>query len=478
MDVYRIVLNYNLEKEGTKMTGLTAKKAIDEKKELLYDLAKKIWENPEIAYTEVKASKWTADFLEDQGFKVERKYTGIPTAIKATWGSGKPVIGFLGEYDALPGMSQKISTTKEAIIEGGPGQGCGHNLLGVAHVGAVLGMKKEMEEKNLSGTIIFYGCPAEEVLTGKGFMARGGAFKELDISIAWHPSARNKVSVGVSTGLNTVKFHFKGQTAHAGGDPHNGRSALDALELMNVGAQYLREHVTDDVRIHYITLEGGVAPNIVPDKASSWYFVRALSREAVEETYNRLLKIADGAAMMTETEVEVEFLGGCYNTLQNKVLANLIHETMQEVGLPEWTEEELKFAEELNKVSANYDKMLASGKITKGMQIHNEIDPIVDEDSYGSTDVGDVQHIAPGVMFYTATNNIGAAGHSWQITASAGSSIGKKGMITAAKVMAVAGIKALENLSIIEDAKAEFDSVMNGKAYKCPITDDSPIPQP
>lgn len=460
------------------MTGLLAKKAIEEKKELLYDLAKKIWENPEIAYKEVKASKWTADFLEEQGFEVERKYTGVPTAIKASWGSGKPVIGFLGEYDALPGMSQKISTTKEPIVSDAPGQGCGHNLLGVAHVGAVLGMKKEMEEKNLKGTIIYYGCPAEEVLTGKGFMARGGAFKELDISMAWHPAARNKVSTGISTGLNSVKFHFKGQTAHAGGDPYNGRSALDALELMNVGAQYLREHVTDDVRIHYITIEGGVAPNIVPDKASSWYFVRALSRESVVDTYNRLLKIADGAAMMTETEVEVEFLGGCYNTLQNKVLVNLIQDTMQEVGVPDWTEEELKFAEELNKVSANYNKIVKLGKIPKNMQIHNEIGPIVDENSYGSTDVGDVQHIAPGVMFYTATNNIGAAGHSWQITAATGSSIGEKGMLSAAKIMAVAGIKALEDPSIIEDAKAEFDKVMNGKTYICPITDDIAIPQP
>ncbi|GAB6110020.1 amidohydrolase [Fusibacter bizertensis] len=460
------------------MTGLSAKKGIEDKKDLLYDLAKKIWENPEIAYTEVKASKWTAEFLEEQGFEVERNYSGVPTAIKATWGSGKPVIGFLGEYDALPGMSQKISTSKEAIIADAPGQGCGHNLLGVAHVGAVLGMKKEMEEKNLKGTIIYYGCPAEEVLTGKGFMARGGAFKELDISMAWHPSTKNKVTTGISTGLNTVKFHFKGQTAHAGGDPHNGRSALDALELMNVGAQYLREHVTDDVRIHYITLEGGVAPNIVPDKASSWYFVRALSREAVEDTYKRLLKIADGAAMMTETEVEVELLGGCYNTLQNKVLANLIHETMQEVELPNWTETELKFAEALNKLSANYDKMVNSGDIPEGMHIHNEIDPIADEDEFGSTDVGDVQHIAPGIMFYTATNNIGAAGHSWQITASSGSTIGEKGMLYAAKIMAVAGIKALENPSIIEAAKTEFVKVMNGKTYKCPMTEDIPIPQP
>ena len=458
------------------MTGLLAKRAIEEKKDLLYELSKQIWENPETAFKEVKASKWTADFLKEEGFDVELGYAGLPTAIKATWGSGKPVIGFLGEYDALQGMSQKVSISKEPVVANAPGHACGHNLLGVAHVGAVLGMKKEMEERKLEGTIIYYGCPGEELLTGKGFMAREGSFKDLDISIAWHPAAKNQIILGANTGMNSVKFHFKGQTAHAGSDPHNGRSALDALELMNIGAQYLREHVTDDVRIHYITVEGGDAPNIVPDKASSWYFIRALSRGTVVETYNRLLKIADGAAMMTETEVEVEFLGGCYNTLQNKVLVNLIHETAQEVGVPDWTEEELKFAEELNKVSANYDNMLASACISSDMQMHNEIGPIGYENKYGSTDVGDVQHMAPGVYFYTATNNIGAAGHSWQTTACSGSSLGQKGMLNAAKIMAVAGIKALEDPNIIEDAKAEFTKVMNGKTYKCPIPDYISIP--
>lgn len=458
------------------MTGLIAKKIIDEKSSLLSDLSMKIWENPEIAYTEYKACEWTAEFLKKEGFEIEVGYGGVPTAIKATWGSGKPVIGFLGEYDALPGMSQKVSTTKDPIEEGGAGQGCGHNLLGVACVGAVLGMKKEMEEKDLEGTIIYYGCPGEEVLTGKPFMARGGAFTEIDIAIAWHPGITNELTLGTMTGLNSAKFHFKGRTAHAGGDPHNGRSALDAVELMNVGAQYLREHVTDDVRIHYIITEGGVAPNIVPDKASVWYYVRALSRDGVVDSYNRLLKIANGAAMMTETEVDVEFLGGCYNTLQNEVLSDLIHKTMNEVELPEWTEEDLKFAEELNKVSANYDKMISSGKVPEGMHMHNIVNPIANRDGYGSTDVGDVQHMVPGVMFTTATHNIGAAGHSWQITACAGSSLGMKGMLYAAKVMAVAGIKALENPDIISDAKAEFKEVMNGKTYECPIPNEVPVP--
>lgn len=458
------------------MKGLTAQRYIDEKSLMLSELAQKIWETPEIAYQEYNACKWMAEALEKEGFEVELGCGGLPTAIRASWGNGKPVIGFLGEYDALPGMSQKVSTLKEPVLEGGSGHACGHNLLGTAHLGAVIGMKKEMQERNLKGTVVFYGCPAEEALTGKVFMARNGAFRDLDISFAWHPGTENSVSTGVMTALNTAKFNFKGITAHAGGDPHNGRSALDAAELMNVGANFLREHVTDDVRIHYVITNGGTAPNIVPDKAGNWYYVRAFSREAAGDTYERLIKVAKGAAMMTETEVEVELLGGCYNTLQNKVLASLVHETMQEVELPEWSEEEMKFAEELDKVSANYKAMADSGKIKEGTHIHHEVSPVVNENAFGSTDVGDVQHIAPGVFFTTATSNIGAAGHSWQNTACAGNSIGIKGMLYGAKVMAVAGIKALEDSSIIEEAKKEFDSRMGVKKYECPIPDDIPVP--
>ncbi len=458
------------------MTGFIAKSEIEAKSTLLTDLSKKIWDNPEIAYKEYNASKWTAEFLESEGFEIEIGYTGIPTAIKATWGSGKPVIGFLGEYDALSGMSQKVSTTKEPVIEGNPGQACGHNLLGVANVGAVIGMKKEMEEKNLKGTIVYYGCPAEEIVTGKPFMARGGAFKDLDIAMAWHPGTRNTVTTGIMTGLNTAKFHFSGKTAHAGGDPHNGRSALDSVELMNVGANYLREHVTDDVRIHYVITNGGQAPNIVPDKASVWYYVRALSREAVVDTYDRLIDIAKGAALMSGTQVEIEFLGGCYNTLQNNVLVNLIQETMNEVETPVYTDEELKFAEELNKTSANYKFLRASGKVADGIHIHTEVDPIDNQNGFASTDVGDVQHIVPGVLFMTATQNIGAAGHSWHNTVCAGSSLGTKGMLYASKIMAVAGIKALQDPTIIDRAKDEFDKTMNGKVYVNPIPNEVPIP--
>lgn len=457
------------------MENNIALKHIDEQAEHLSELSKKIWDKPELPFNEYFASGLLVDFMKEQGFEVEREYTGMPTAFKASWGSGKPVIGLLGEYDALPGMSQKVSLKKEPIEEGGPGHACQHNLLGVAHIGAALGLKKEMEEKNLTGTIIFYGCPAEETLTGKGFMAREGAFRELDISFAWHPGASNNVTLGRMAAMNTARFHFKGITAHAGADPHNGRSALDAVEIMSVGANYLREHVTDDVRIHYTITNGGEAPNIVPDKASVWYYVRALSREAVEDTYARLIKVAEGAAHMTETEVEIEYQGGCYNTLQNKVLAELVHETMEEIDRPKYTDEELDFAAELDKGVSN--KVMFPGATLDKGHIHQDVLPILNTDAYGSTDVGDVQHIAPGIFFMTATSNIGAAGHSWHNTACAGNSIGQKGMIYAAKVMANTGIKLLEDQSIIEEAKAEFEESMEGKEYVCPITEEILLPK-
>ncbi len=459
------------------MTGATAKAKIDAKSQELIDIAHKMWEEPEIAYKEVKACKWTADYLKENGFEVEVGHVGLPTAIKATWGSGHPVIGFLGEYDALPGMSQKITSEKDPVVLGGAGQGCGHNLLGVACVGAVIGMKAEMEEKGLKGTIIYFGCPAEEVLTGKAFMARNGAFRELDVAFSWHGSGANNLTMGTMTGLNSAIFHFKGRTAHAGGDPHNGRSALDAAELMSVGANYLREHVTSDVRIHYVYKEAGTAPNIVPDRASVWYYVRAMSREAIEDTYDRLVKVAKGAAMMTETEMEIEFLGGCYNTLPNKVLNDVAYEALNEVGVPEWTKEELDFADNLNKQSPQYEAIKAKGLLDKGA-IATEIPTVQVVYGYGSTDVGDVMHICPCIMVRNATYNAAAPGHSWQITACAGMSIGHKGMLQGAKVMALSGLKLLEDNSLVDKAKEEFNKSMNGRTYKCPIPAEVPVPQP
>lgn len=459
------------------MSGKIAYEAIDKNRSQLEKLSLDIWACPEGGYHEYNAQKWTAELLEKNGFTVELGAGEVPTAIKATWGSGKPVIGFLGEYDALPGLSQEVGTQQKAVEGQAYGQGCGHNLLGVGHVGAVLGMKAEMEEKGLKGTIIYFGCPAEELLTGKSFMARGHAFDGLDCAIAFHPGTANEVTMGNSLALNSVKFHFHGVTAHAGGDPHNGRSALDACELMSVGANYLREHVTSDVRIHYVYKEGGTAPNIVPDKASVWYYVRAMSRQAIEDTYARLVKVAEGAAHMTETKLDVEFLGGCYNTLNPVMLTNLTHDVMEQIAMPQWTEEEKAFAKTLNEKSQQYEKVKASGVLENG-PLCTFVEPVEKRDGYGSTDVGDVQHIVPCVQVMTATCNLAAPGHSWQITACAGMSIGMKGMLYGAKVMAATAMKLVDDPKLVEQAKEEFKQSMKGQSYKCPIPKEVPIPQP
>ena len=459
------------------MVGEYAIDKIREEKQSFIDLAQKMWEEPETAFNEVKACEWTAEVLEKYGFEVEKGAYDMPTCVVGRWGSGHPIIGFLGELDALPGLSQKVSTTKEPAVAGAPGQGCAHNLLDGACLAAAVGVKAELENRGMSGTVVYYGCPAEEVLTGKVFMARNGAFKDLDCAFAWHGGNLNMVTTGIHTGLNSAIFHFKGRTAHAGGDPQNGRSALDAAELMSVGANYLREHVTSDVRIHYVYKEAGTAPNIVPDRASVWYYVRAMSREAIEDTYDRLVKVARGAAMMTETELEIEFLGGCYNTMPNMYMANMTYDIMKQIPIPQYTEEELKFADELNKQSPQYESYKASGTLEKG-SMHTEIKDLSPVNSYGSTDVGDVQHVCPCVQVRTACWNMAAPGHSWQVTACSGMSIGHKGMVYGGEVMAAAAMEMYEHPEHIEKAKEEFDAKMSAHPYKCPIPMEVPVPQP
>ena len=459
------------------MIGSIAINKIKAEQDKLIGLAQKMWDVPEVAYSEVNACKWTAELLKEYGFEVETGAYDLPTCVVGRWGSGHPVIGLLGELDALPGMSQKCQTTKEAVVVGGAGQGCGHNLLDVACLGAAVGMKAEMEEKKLPGTIVFYGCPAEEVLTGKVFMARNGAFKDLDCAFAWHGGKANAVSLGSSNGLNSAIFHFKGRTAHAGGDPQNGRSALDAAELMSVGANYLREHVTSDIRIHYVYKEAGTAPNIVPDRAAVWYYVRGMSRQAIEEVYDRLVKVAKGAAMMTETELEVEFLGGCYNTMPNVYMSNMTHDLMEHMEGPVWTDEEKAFAAALNEQSPMYEAMKARGELDNG-PIFTGVAPMVEMNGGGSTDVADVQNICPCIMVNTATCNIAAPGHSWQITACAGMSIGYRGMLYGSEVVATAALKMIEEPEHLVKAKEEFDAKMKNNPYKCPIPMDVPVPQP
>jgi aminobenzoyl-glutamate utilization protein B len=458
------------------MIGSIAFKTIDMYRNDLIKLSQDMWENPEGAYKEYKASNWCANFLRENGFDVEIGVAGVSTAIKASWGKGCPAIGFLGEYDALPGLSQKVKPEKEPIVPGGYGHGCGHNLLGAANVGAVIGLKKEMIKNNIQGTIIFYGCPAEEVCSGKVFMIRSGVFDGLDLCISFHPGLVDIARI-TSIAMISVKFHFKGISAHASSEPENGRSALKAVELTNIGANFLREHIQSDVRMHYVITDGGLAPNIVPDKASVWYFIRAPKKLMVDKVYQRLKRIANGATMMTDTTLEVEIINGVYNTLENKVLENIIFESLNEVPIEDYTEEELEFAKLLNdKNQEQVKKNIKKYGLDKNTIINKGVMPEPSYIGFGSTDVGDVEHIIPGISFRTTCANIGAIGHSWQLTACSGHSIGHKGMIRAAKVMALFGLKVFNDHNIYIEARKEFDMEMSGENYKTMLPENAKIP--
>jgi len=440
-------------------------KVIDAQSERLCQLAKKIWDNPEMGWKETNAAKWTAEYLEAEGFETELGAYGMPTAIRAVWGKGHPVIGFCGEYDCLPGLSQKVSSVQDPVIPGGNGHGCGHNLLGVGCLAAAIGLKAELEASGKEGTVVFYGCPAEEQIMGKGFMAKNGAFYECDFTITWHPGFAGMNFTGIANGMEGAVFRFKGKTAHAAQNPYDGRSALDALQLMNMGTEFLREHVTDDVRIHYVITNGGLAANIVPDFAESQYFVRAKSREAVMDAFDRVIKCAKGAAMMTDTDVEIVRTGGVYPQKQNLVLANIMQKLREELPEVEYTEEELRFADELNRTQPGY----VEGKTPP---VNNKTTPLIDFAPAASSDYGDVMHICPGVMNMECCSNTLSGGHSWMVTASSGSSIGMKGMIRAAKVMAGGAYDLVCDPAAQKAAKEEFEKYMGGRKYICPATDE------
>ncbi len=453
------------------------------------ELSDKIWGFAELGFEEYKSSELLVNTLKEEGFQVKESIADIPTAFVATYGMGKPVIGVLGEYDALPGLSQKAEPVKAILKEGAPGHGCGHNLLGAAGIGAVFAIKKAIEEGNAKGTIRYYGCPAEEMYNAKGYMVKpGGVFDDVDISIAWHPAYFNAVATMSALAMNSVIFNFYGRTAHAAGDPFNGRSALDAVELMNVGANYMREHIIPDARIHYIITNGGEAPNVVPEEAEVYYFVRAPERHQVEEIYNRLIKVAEGAKMMTETELKVNFLSGTYNPIHNEFISNVIQENMQFIGPPRFNKEEQEFAKEINKsIPPNsmegYMKLIPQNLQDMARKLFSEpLCPIIlppigkGQVLPGSTDVADVSWVTPLGEFSTACHTMGSPGHSWQNTATAGMSIGHKGMIAAAKVMALTALDFMNKPEYVEKAKKEFEETFKDKKYKSPFPEGFKIP--
>ncbi|MHA1994647.1 MAG: M20 family metallopeptidase [Candidatus Hodarchaeales archaeon] len=451
---------------------------IDNNQSRFIEISDQVWNFAELGLFEYKSSKLLLEILEEEGFTIEREVASMPTAFIATFGSEYPVIAILGEYDALPGLSQDKIPRKNPLEKDMPGHGCGHNLFGVACLAAALAIKEKIKTEELTGTIKFYGCPAEENANGKGWMVKEGLFDDVDISLTWHPSDANSVVSFNFQAIIDVLFRFQGRTAHAAGDPFNGRSALDAVELMNVGCNYLREHIIPDARLHYVITKGGKAPNIVPEEAEVWYFVRAPKFEQVNDLYERVLKVANGAALMTETSLETTLLGGALNMLPNETLEELLHEKMTEIKLPEYSDEEIAFANEIRK---SFPKNYFDNALTIYPQEIRELTeqfrekPIVDIvhpifgrgiTLGGSTDVGDVTWVTPTAQFVTACSTFGTPGHSWQMVAQCGMSIGHKGMFYAAKVLASATEDLMANPELVGKAKHEFSEQIGKNPYE------------
>ncbi len=434
---------------------------IEKNNNYICEISSRIWEFAETAMLEYKSSMLIKNELKKAGFKITDNAGGMPTAFVASYGSGRPVIGILAEYDALPGLSQKLSTVKEPLISGGPGHGCGHNLLGTASLGGVLAVKDYMEKNNIPGTLKFFGCPAEETLIGKIFMVRAGMFDDVDAVIDWHPSDETGARYSSSLAMNSFKVRFFGKTAHGAASPWEGRSALDAVELMNYGVNMMREHVKPTVRMHYAITETGKVPNVVPDKTEVWYFVRDTKRESVDKLYEWVLKIAEGAAASTQTTHEVQFITGCYEILGNKTGAEIIQRNLELIGPPKFSEEEQKFAKNIQK---------SMGKEEKGIidTVSNLIPPERPPGG-GSTDVADVSWVTPTARFTVATQPEDVPGHSWGVVASVGMGIGHKGMIVAAKTFALTAVDLLTKKELLEKMKDEWKEKTKDFTYKSPV---------
>ncbi len=413
--------------------------------------AQQIWELAELGYQEVESSKILQELLRNEGFNIESGVAGIPTAFVATYGSGKPAIGVMGEFDALPGLSQKAVPYKDPAIVDGSGHACGHHLFGVASAAAAIAAKNWLLKSKTRGTIKYFGTPAEEGGSGKVYMVRAGLFDGMDAVLHWHPSGINGANPATTLANKTGKFRFYGVSAHASGAPERGRSALDGVEAMNHMVNMMREHTTEDTRIHYVITRGGRAPNVVPDFAEVYYYVRHPDPSEVKSLWNRLENAAKGAALGTDTEVKVEVTGGVYNILVNEPLQQMVYKNLQTVGGMTYTSDEQAFAEKISETLGKNALPLASA---------SEIAPYETKVVKASTDVGDVSWAVPTAGLNAATWVPGTAAHSWQAVACGGTSIGTKGMAIAAKTLAI----SMQQL--ITDAKlrnAAMEAFQNGR---------------
>jgi len=449
---------------------------ISENEYRIIEVSDKIWGFTELGLEEFKSSSLLADELRKAGFRVEMGVAGMPTAFVATYGSGRPVIGVMGEYDALAGLSQKAVPRREPLVEGSPGHGCGHNIHGTSGMAGAIAAKVAMEATGIKGTLKFFGTPAEETAGGKVYMVRDGVFNGLDAVLSHHAGSMNTGGYAANNAVNDVKFHFYGVSSHAAASPEEGRSAIDAVELMNIGVNYLREHIIQEARIHYVVERGGDQPNVVPAYACSWYYVRAPERDQVEQIYNRVLETAKGAAMMTGTTHRVEFVGGLYNKLLNRALTDLVVSNMREIGPPEYTEEEKKFAKEIGKTippETKRDSLRKSKRPGWEKLIDADLDQTVPDTwerwTAASTDVSDVSWKAPTVEFTTATFVLGSPGHSWQNAAQSGMGIGHKSLIFAAKTISASVLDLLTKPELLKRIRNEFEERLDGRVYKSPL---------
>ncbi len=465
----------------------SAIKYIDENAELFCEVSHKIWEFAELSLKEYKSAALYKEVLASEGFEIKDKLCDIDTAFCASYGSGKPVVAILAEYDALAGLSQKGSVAeKSALAEGQSGHGCGHNMLGAGALAAAMALKNYLKQSGKVGTVEFYGCPGEEGGAGKAFMARKRLWERVDAALTWHPSDVNEVVTGTNNSCIQVLYKFSGVSAHAAGDPENGRSALDAVELMNVGVQYLREHMGVNDRVHYAIVDtGGVSPNVVQANASVLYMVRSCKVADAVKLQERVDKIAQGAAMMTETTLEKVFIDGTANLIPNHTLENVLFENMNFVGVPKYTEEETEFA---SKIKATYNSnLIPSAAANYDLKIKAAVARLSDNGTKplndfvvpqysgyafeaGSTDVGDVSQLTPTAQINAVGFISGAPGHSWQNVSCGASTIGDKGLIFAGKVLACAAIDLFENESLLTAAKEEF-ALAASEGYTCPIPD-------
>jgi aminobenzoyl-glutamate utilization protein B len=441
--------------------------AIESRRPEMTSLSDEIWRYAETALRESRSSKALSDWIEKSGFRVERGVSGMPTAFVATYGSGKPVIAILAEFDALPGLSQEAVPMKKAREQGAAGHGCGHNLFGVASAAAGISLKGLIDSGRLKGTVRVYGTPAEEAIGGKIYMARDGQFKDVDAVLAWHPADRTRADMTPSQALVDVTVEFFGRSAHAAADPWNGRSAVDGVELFTHAVNMYREHIRPTSRMHYVIQNGGNVPNVVPDYGKVWIWMRDWKRDVVEEILGRMRKMAEGAAMSAGVESKLTINGGDWETLVNPPGERLLHQNLMWLGPIKYTEEEQTFAKAIQK---------ETGLTQNGLR--TDIDPIEGQEARGgSTDVGDVSWIAPTLHVSVTTAPADTPWHGWPVVACGGMSIGHKGMMQAAKVLAATAIDLLQDPKALADVQSDFREKTKGITYK-PYIPEGPPPVP